>query len=95
MVATVTVSGMEDAATTAPATNKAVTQIIGPVLGTPYTRTLKIYKGTAGTWDAVWDGQKEPWLFEPSADLVTHVTKTVFTVATTQAATQAATLPAN
>ncbi|MCL2647155.1 MAG: DUF4340 domain-containing protein [Phycisphaerales bacterium] len=61
--------------TTAPASAPA------PAKETVVTRTLKIFKvakenGTS--WKAVWDGPGKQWTFEPIAELMTALTKTVY-----------------
>jgi hypothetical protein len=79
----------------APATNAATP--MGPELDKMTTRTLKLYKTTNNnhtTWMALWDGAAPQWTFEPTPDLITHVTATTYPMAATLPATQPATEPA-
>ncbi|HVS71050.1 MAG TPA: DUF4340 domain-containing protein [Phycisphaerae bacterium] len=63
----------------------------GPRLGKTVKRTLRMWKGTGTAgWRAVWDGQQPAWTFEPTRQLVEHLTTTSYAAAATQPATEPA-----
>ncbi|HVX86053.1 MAG TPA: DUF4340 domain-containing protein [Phycisphaerae bacterium] len=88
-------------AASAPATMSAELQAAlnkptaGPQLGKTVNRTLRLWKGSgqgATAWKAVWDGQQPAWTFQPTSQLIEHLTATSYPAAT-QPASQPATEP--
>ncbi len=84
-------------AASAPATRPDLASILpppplmGPDPGKLVVYTLNMYKQEANgttSWKAVWDHQEPAWTFQPTPNLIDHVTKEVYVTPTTQPATK-------